>query len=141
MKHCNSCETDKDESEFGNRKASLDGLAAKCRTCQKVYDKARAKDPAREEARRIYQQTDEGKLLSNKAKANYRKRNPNKYRAHNLVNSAIRRGSLFKEPCEKCGYNEVHAHHDDYSKPLNIRWLCNTHHRSWHAENGEALNP
>jgi len=142
MKYCNSCETEKEVSMFGKRVKSKDGLAAKCKTCQRVYDKARANDPHREEARRIYAQTDEGRLAGNKAKAEYRKRNPQKYKAHNLVASAIRRGKLFRKSCEVCDEDkDIHAHHDDYLEPLNVRWLCAAHHHQWHAKNGEAKNP
>lgn len=142
MKYCGSCETDKENNLFGKRKASNDGLSAKCKTCQKVYDKARANDPHREEQRRIYQQTDEGREAGNKAKAKYRKLNPNKYKAHTIVNNAIRSGKLFTEGCESCGADDpTHAHHDDYNKPLNVRWLCPLCHSQWHKENGEGKNP
>jgi len=142
MKLCNSCETKKTESDFGKRKASIDGLSPKCKTCMKVYDKARNNQDHRIEARAIYAQTDEGRLTSNKAKAEYRKRNPNKSKAHAKVAREIRKGNLFKNPCEECGSEEhVHAHHDDYAIPLNIRWLCAAHHKQWHAKHGEALNP
>jgi hypothetical protein len=39
MKKCNTCNTTKDESFFHKRKASKDGLAAKCKTCCKSYRK------------------------------------------------------------------------------------------------------
>jgi hypothetical protein len=59
-----------------------------------------------------------------------------------LINNAIRDGKLFREPCEICKKEEgVHAHHDDYLRPLNVRWLCPAHHKQWHRDNGEALNP
>ena len=58
-----------------------------------------------------------------------------------MVNYAIRSKKLFKEPCEVCGTDKnIHAHHDDYLKPLNVRWLCAVHHKQWHDKNGEALN-
>lgn len=97
--------------------------------------------PHRVQARKNYLKTDNGKEKSNKAKKNYIKRNPNKNNAHNMVNNAIRDKKLFKQPCEICRREPVHAHHDDYRKPLNIRWLCVYHHNEWHKENGEALNP
>lgn len=57
------------------------------------------------------------------------KRNPEKKRAHNQVYRALRDGRLHREPCEVCGSTEkVQAHHDDYSKPLDVRWLCSRHH-------------
>jgi len=142
MKYCNICETEKDESAFGKRSASKDGLSSRCKTCQKVYDKARSKDKYREEQRRIYAQTEEGKLAGNKAKAEWRKKNPNKAKAHAVISRAVRSGNLIRLPCEKCeAVDSIHAHHDDYLKPLNIRWLCAACHHQWHAENGEALNP
>lgn len=142
MKFCNTCETDKPKEGFGKRSASKDGLSPRCKTCQKVYDKFRAKDPHREEQRRIYAQTDEGKLKTNKAKAEYRKRNPVKAKAHAVVARSIRSGNLSPLPCEVCfDTHDLHAHHDDYLKPLNVRWLCSKHHSQWHRDNGEALNP
>lgn len=141
MKHCNSCDTDKEEEDFCKRAASKDGLTPKCKACQKAYDKARSKDPHRAEARAIYAQTPEGKLKTNKAKVAYRSRNPIKASAHAVVNRAMRAGNLFKEPCEICGADEnIHAHHDDYLKPLNVRWFCGMHHKFWHENNGQGLN-
>jgi hypothetical protein len=56
--------------------------------------------------------------------------------ASTIVNNAIRDGRLTKGPCEKCGTRvHVHGHHDDYTKPLSVRWLCAKHHRQHHEEN------
>lgn len=49
-----------------------------------------------------------------------------------IVYRAKKRGLLIKEPCEVCGYNVVEAHHDDYSKPLSVRWLCTGCHSKLH---------
>lgn len=48
-------------------------------------------------------------------------------RAH--ANIYRRRGHLRAEPCEVCGSADVEMHHDDYGKPLEVRWLCAAHHR------------
>jgi ribosomal protein S27AE len=140
MKLCGSCKTEKHESLFGKRAASKDGLSYKCKICQKAYDAARSNDEYRKVQREIYAQTEEGKLASNKAKAEYRKRNPVKAKAHAIVARNIRSGKLFQCPCEVCGSSIVVAHHDDYLKPLNVRWLCQAHHKQWHAKNGEGKN-
>lgn len=75
-----------------------------------------------------------------KSSESYKQRFPVKRNAHVVVGNAIRDKKLFKEPCEICGDKNVQAHHDDYLKPLNVRWLCPVHHKQWHKENGEALN-
>lgn len=51
-----------------------------------------------------------------------------------LTLAAIRKGVLSYLPCEVCGVDDdtVEAHHDDYSKPLQIRWLCSWHHAEHH---------
>jgi hypothetical protein len=50
------------------------------------------------------------------------------------VHRALEAGRLVKQPCEVCGDAKVHAHHDDYSKPLDVRWLCLRHHVDHHAK-------
>ena len=41
-------------------------------------------------------------------------------------------GTLIPQPCEVCGATKVEAHHDDYSTPLEVRWLCSLHHHQQH---------
>lgn len=54
-------------------------------------------------------------------------------RAREKARAAIRSGALVRQACEVCGDGRTQAHHDDYSKPLDVRWLCHEHHREWHA--------
>lgn len=60
------------------------------------------------------------------------KRYPEKMLAKTKVWEAIRKGLLKKEPCVVCGEIKVHGHHPDYSKPLEVIWLCHTHHKQLH---------
>ncbi len=140
MKLCRTCDTIKNKVEFGNRKASPDGLSPKCKLCQKKYDSARLKDPKRMKMRRDYQKTDNGKLAHSKACRKWVKKNEIKRAAHIIVGNSIKSGVLVKKPCEVCGEDIVNAHHDDYAHPLSVRWLCDVHHNEWHNENGEGLN-
>lgn len=50
--------------------------------------------------------------------------------ARKKVDTEIRAGRLIKLPCEVDGCTEtkVEAHHNDYSKPLDVTWLCIFHH-------------
>jgi hypothetical protein len=60
---------------------------------------------------------------------------PEKARAHQIVANALRAGTLTRQPCSKCGSEtKVQAHHDDYSKPLQVIWLCQLDHIQHHAE-------
>lgn len=97
-----------------------------------------------------YRKTEKGRESSKRAIKKHRssdkwkkylkskmKKNPEKYRAHWLVKSAIKRGILKRKPCQKCGKRKyVHAHHDNYFKPLDVAWLCAQHHSARHKELG-----
>lgn len=140
MKKCGKCSCEKSSAEFHNRAASIDGLSSICKSCQSVYDKARANNPKRVKARLDYQKTDRGKKASAKAKKKWADNNTVKRAANIIIGNAIRDGVVTRGNCEICGEEKTHAHHDDYAKPLDVRWLCPTHHSQWHAENGEGAN-
>ncbi|MBX4188447.1 MAG: hypothetical protein KW793_04960 [Candidatus Doudnabacteria bacterium] len=59
--------------------------------------------------------------------------NPEKKKAHYKVWYAVKVGKLLRKPCEVCGLKKVHAHHEDYSRPLDVRWLCPSHHQLEHV--------
>jgi hypothetical protein len=59
-------------------------------------------------------------------------RYPEHASARYAVRKAIKNGKITRMPCEVCGGLKVDAHHDDYSKPLEVRWLCKKHHREVH---------
>lgn len=59
--------------------------------------------------------------------------NRDKLKAHAEVRKALRDGRLHRGRCETCGSFRVEAHHDDYSKPLEVKWFCRRHHQQLHA--------
>ncbi len=61
------------------------------------------------------------------------KRYPDHASARKQVQQAIRSGKLKRGSCVVCGKENANAHHEDYSKPLDITWLCRTHHREAHG--------
>jgi hypothetical protein len=55
-----------------------------------------------------------------------------KANCRSYANVYQRRGKLKKEPCEKCGCLDSHKHHENYSKPLEVRWFCIKCHSFMH---------
>lgn len=157
-KKCFKCGEVKPLSAFYKHAQMADGHVNKCKECNKKdvrenrknkidkyrqYDRERAMRPDRVEARKLYQGSDQGKEILRKLKKRYVEKNPIKRAAHIMIGNAVRDGRIFKSSeCEACGAStrRLHGHHDDYSKPLDVRWLCPPCHKKWHAENGEGRN-
>lgn len=63
----------------------------------------------------------------------WKMKDPERYRAQNVVHRAVKSGKLIRGPCVVCGALNGDGHHEDYSKPLDVVWLCrachNRHHR------------
>jgi hypothetical protein len=67
----------------------------------------------------------------------YRKLRPEKSLVYNAVLRAVRTGKLIRPACcELCGADDskLHGHHDDYSKPLEVRWVCSACHAFIHVQ-------
>ena len=60
-------------------------------------------------------------------------RNKEKTNARSRIRSRIKRGTLERGYCCICGATNAQAHHEDYSKPLEIFWLCPKHHKDRHS--------
>ncbi len=59
-------------------------------------------------------------------------------RARGKLNHAITDKKIIRLSCEVCGM-KAEAHHNNYDKPLEVKWLCFKHHREYHKENPELL--
>ena len=135
-KECFKCKTIKPLSEFYKHSAMGDGHLNKCKECTKndatahrnknlekirAYDRDRAKAPERSKA-------------AQEINAAWRKADNRRTRAHVAVARAVRKGSLVRSPCIRCGEQKSLAHHEDYDKPLEVVWLCQPCHKQRHKE-------
>lgn len=102
-------------------------------------EKLAAENKRRAEAKRAWSQRD---WQENREKYRERQRQqierfPERSRAAGIVAYALKTGELVRpETCSHCGVTcTPHAHHDDYEKPLEVRWLCVRCHRRHHSPN------
>ena len=124
-KRCWKCDTFKPISEFRKDRTKMHGISGCCKPChaersQEYYRNNREMCRAnRREYSKVYDKKrgPERKIMS---------------RAHAAVRWAIKVGKLKRLPCEICASEPSEAHHDDYSKPLDVRWLCRSHHAELH---------
>ncbi len=146
MKICTKCKQTLSETCFYKNKNFKDGLQYKCKECDKketaTWKKTNPKrlqeyqDTHRSEKKeydqRYYVENKEAIARSGKQ---YNRIHKKEILARRKVYLAKTNGSLIPQPCETCSSTEnIHGHHDDYDKPLDVRWLCSSHHRRLHAK-------
>lgn len=153
MKTCFKCNRSLPFDEFYRHPRMADGHLNKCKECTKhdvkrsytehhdartAYEQKRLDDPARREKQREYGRKKRGTASHAEAATRWNSANAHKKHAHGLVQRAVETGRLTRQPCEVCGRVDSQAHHDDYDKPLDVRWLCPTHHGEIHRRRDVA---
>lgn len=127
------------------------GKGGRCLSCRRVWEKAwRAR--RKEEGRPVIS-NQVSREWHREYGADYRKR-PNvrdrlngrararaadpleqpKIAARRKLRHEIESGHIQRQPCRVCGSLKAQAHHFDYSKPLDVEWLCAVHHTAEHAK-------
>lgn len=132
LKTCFKCSTQKSLDEFYRHPMMKDGRLNKCMECTK--SDVRTNRRARIGHYRQYDRI-RGNRQSLEYRRMYRIKSAEKYQAHYAVTNAVRDGRLEKpEVCSKCLMpNEyIHGHHADYSRPLDVAWLCPACHAAEH---------
>ena len=95
-------------------------------------DKWAANNPGKTIASRAKWKANNPQAIAVMAKR-YRSKYPQRERAGNAIVTELRAGRMIRQPCELCGEVKVDGHHDDYDKPLEVRWLCRVHHVQLHV--------
>lgn len=91
------------------------------RLSHKDYFSKKYKEWAKQNRDKIYQNSKKNNL-----------KNKTKIKARAAVVAALKNGKLKRKPCQICGDKNTQAHHENYNKPLQIRWLCRDHHKLAH---------
>lgn len=136
LKTCFKCLETKPVTDFYQHKGMADGHLNKCKTCAKqdVKKNYHTNFKHYQEYESTRKDLPHRKLLNMTVSKEYRKNHPERYRAHNLVGNAVRDGRLLKQACFICGNEKTEAHHPDYSRPLDVTWMCSKHHKETHCD-------
>lgn len=98
------------------------GFTYRCRSCSTIHDGERWSEKyAKHKDKYLYRSKD------------WALKNPEKVRAAQKARYAVKMGALKKSPCIVCGNPKSQGHHEDYNKPLEVVWLCLSHHRQRHV--------
>jgi hypothetical protein len=132
MKYCKDCGKGKPLSQFNKHPKTKDGFNNRCKSCQSEYNRAyfeRNRDKLLEYKHR-WNTSDKGKQAMAREYQKYKV----KHFVRLEVKKALASGKLVKpEHCERCNRQVALAgHHNDYSKPLQVEWLCRKCHNSRH---------
>lgn len=150
-KECRACGEVKPLEAFHRNPYGRGGRETQCAECRSKAQRAardRNRDVFRERWRRSKRQ---GYWRDPHAANQYRNRYPRwwdtvKEDARNQLRKAVKRGDVVKpEHCEQCGVRpaapQLHGHHPDYSRPLDVIWLCPSCHGAAHRADAETLHP
>ena len=147
MKYCYKCKQIKPLTAFHKDSSTKDGLNSKCKLCKSIYRKSYYQKNKGKELWRMKQyQLDNSEKIHKKAQEyyasepglkqhrldakKYQKKYPERHNAHGKFTYALKTNRI-KRPihCELCGKKCVpEGHHSDYSKPLEVQWLCHLCH-------------
>jgi ribosomal protein S27AE len=150
-KRCARCGLTKSSSEFHRNSARYDGLSVYCGACMNE----RTREYAAAHPEKVKEREKRHKTRNPGAAAERQRRHrrlfpaegtqqsllertlhPDRVRARKSVHYALKVGKLTRpDSCESCGRSaNLTGHHHDYSKPLDVRWLCSSCHKKIHLE-------
>ena len=134
LKTCFKCKVEQPLTEFYKHSKMGDGYLGKCKSCTKADTKeARAKKPEYyREYDRARASMPHRKELHDRVTAQWKAEHPLRRKAQQALGNAVRDGKIIPQPCFVCG-NKAEAHHPNYDAPLDVVWLCTTHHKQAHA--------
>lgn len=101
--------------------------------CERRYSSSTKARKRKREYLRNYWKLNKQEISSRRRLAELSR--PEVMHARRIFKNACRAGKIKRFPCEVCGLARSEGHHDDYSKPLAVRWLCRTHHGQQHRIN------
>lgn len=147
MYRCSRCRIVKPVTEFYKQSNSVKGHTSACKLCTNAAMRAyyAAHQQERSQAIRNYMKSPQGKVVRGQIREKYRTSSRGKAtikvylarhavadKARGTLRQAVRNGHVQRGACGICGKLNAHGHHEDYTQPLAVLWLCHTHHTLIH---------
>lgn len=134
MKTCFKCDRTLPLTEFYRHPRMADGHVGKCKACARADVSAYAQEnPDVIRKRKLdYSRTEAGKAVLRRSYAKRKVKHPDRLKVNGIVGNAMKLGKLTPLPCFVCGAAKTEGHHADYSRPLDVVWLCKKHHVEVH---------
>lgn len=136
MKQCLKCKVEKESSKFSKCLLRKDGLQDQCKECRQEYQRKYRQTKEGKEIFQKYGKSIKGREALKRHEHKQHKPYPEKLKAHRTLNNAIRDGKITRPSiCEVC-FEEglIDGHHEDYSKPFDVDWLCKKCHKELHRK-------
>jgi hypothetical protein len=146
MKTCYKCQKTLPPSDFYPSVCKPDGLSSMCRVCHRAWRRGHyQKYKAETEATKAKWAARNPEKVKAIIRAKSKRRYPamkgcGLTRVYRKVSFAVSTGKLQRGPCVVCGSENSVAHHEDYSKPLDVVWYCQLHHAELHEKTGSRLH-
>jgi hypothetical protein len=140
LKCCSACREEKPLDNFHRNASKPDGRGCYCKPCTKIRARAWYQENRKlvaEASRRRFKEKSQERVKADFERR--RERHPEKVRARTALSVAIHRGKIAKpSQCSVCKREteskELHGHHEDYDKPLEVEWLCFACHLAEHGK-------
>lgn len=137
---CPTCEKWLPRTGFYGSKKTWNGITSQCKNCHMkgsiaTRDIDRKRDSNREHMRQARRKNPE-KFNERERLAQAQRPWTQQREARYQLNLAVQRGEILKpNHCEHCGGgSKLQAHHTDYSKALEVLWLCPECHSKEHRK-------
>jgi hypothetical protein len=138
MKLCNKCGVYKELEFFYNDKEKRDGKSTLCKMCRDSYSTVYRKTEKGKASRKIEYEKYKNSGKKNIASTKWKRKNKHKVKANHDVEHTINRGEIIRPSfCSICFTDcKPEAHHEDYSKTLDVVWACKECHEMIHMTIG-----
>jgi len=134
FRRCRKCGNVKPLAAFYRDKNSIGGHRWNCKECHRRQMVGYYREYAERHRAAVSSWAERNPERKQAVNDAYRRRHPDRQAARRQLQRAIRAGRISRGPCAVCGTTvDIHGHHEDYSKPLDVIWLCGRHHREYHA--------